>query len=115
MTTLRHVTTRTHPIKFGRFNTQSCREQGHSIKPSTMAVYLPLIDMNPSHPDSMLSAMIEAERFTKQCGEDITVLTNDQQLYKVAVKVKRVYPERFADFIARLGVCICYEFNLVCW
>ena len=65
---------------FGSFNTQSSREQGHSIKPSTMAVYLPLIDMNPCHPDSMLSAMVAAERFSKQCGQYITVMTKSQSM-----------------------------------
>ena len=70
--------------------------------------------MNPSHPDSMLSAMVEAERFTKQRGQDITVLTNDQQLYKVEVNVKWVHPESFADFISRFGVCTCYEVYWVC-
>ena len=75
-----------------------------------MALYLPLIDKNPSHPDSTLSAMVEAERFTKQCGQYITVLTNDQQLYKDAVNVKWVYPERFAYFI--LGYA--YVMSFIC-
>ena len=97
------VATSTNPIEFGGFNTKLCREKGQSVKPATKAVYLPLIDMNPAHPDSMLTAMTEAQHLTKACGQDISILTNDQQLYRVAVNVKWVYPERFSDFIPRLG------------
>ena len=40
---------------------------------------------------------------TTECGQTITIFTNDQQLYRVAVNVKWVYPERFTQFIPRLG------------
>ena len=97
------VATSSNPIEFGGFNTKLCREQGQSVKPATKAVYLPLIDMNPAHPDSMLTAMTAAQRLTKACGQAITILTNDQQLYRVAVNVKWVYPDRFSEFIPGLG------------
>ena len=72
--------------------------------------------MNPSDPDSMLSAMVEGERLAKQCGQDITVLINDQQLYKGAVKVKWAYPKTFADFISRLGgMHMLMSVIEVCW
>ena len=45
------VATSMNPIEFGGFN-KLCREQGQRVKPATKAVYLPLIDMNPAHPDS---------------------------------------------------------------
>jgi len=57
------------------------------VKPATKAVYLPLIDMNPAHPDSMLTAMTKAQRLMKECGQNITILTNDQQLYRLAISV----------------------------
>ena len=75
---LKHIATSTHPIEFGGFNTKLCREQGLSFKPSTKAVYLPLVDMNPSHPDSMLSARVEAEGFRKQCEQDIHCYYSDK-------------------------------------
>jgi len=71
-----------NPIEFGGFNNKLCREQVQKVKPATKAVYLPLIDMNPAHPDSMLTAMTEAQRLMKECGRNITILTNDQQLYR---------------------------------
>jgi len=103
------VATSTNPIEFGGFNTKLCREQGQRVKPATKAVYLPLIDMNPAHPDSMLTAMTEAQRLMKECGQNITILTNDQQLYRIAVNVKLVYQKRISDFIPRLGGMHMFE------
>ena len=40
---------------------------------------------------------------TAECGQTVTIFTNDQQLYRVAVNVKWVYPERFTQFKPRLG------------
>ena len=39
--------------EFNGYNTQICREQNHSPKPQTKAMYLPLIDMTPSDPDTI--------------------------------------------------------------
>jgi len=47
--------------------------------------------------------MVEAAQLTNECGQEITIFTNDQQLYKVAVDITWVYPDRFQDFIPRLG------------
>ena len=50
----------------------------------SIPAYSPLIDMVPSDP---------SRRITKNTGQSITVFTADQQLYRVAVNVVRVYPE----------------------
>lgn len=89
--------------KYGGFNTKMSRNQGHSLKPGTKAMYSPLIDMVPSDPDTMMTAMVEAQRLTKLTGQSYTVFTNDQQLYKLAVNVRWVYPNLFSEFIQRLG------------
>jgi len=81
------------------------------VKPATKAVYLPLIDMNPAHPDSMLTAMTDAQRLMKECGQNITILTNDQQLYRLAVNVKLVYQEIFFWILYQgLVACTCLSF-----
>ena len=59
--------------------------------------------MVPHDPDTIMTAMVEAQRLTKQSGQTITVFTNDQQLYRVAVNVMWVYPTLFSEFIPRLG------------
>ena len=85
------------------FNVALARNHGHSVKPATTAIYTPLIDMTPSDPDTIMAAMIEAQRLTNACGQTITVFTNDQQLYRVAVNVTWVYPRLFTNFVPRLG------------
>ena len=100
---LKHVISDTDTPEFGGFNTKLAREQGQSAQPATRAIYTPLIDMNPADPDTMMTAMVEAQKLTKQCGQQVTVFTNDQQLYKVAVNVMWVYPENFSLLVPRLG------------
>ena len=43
--------------------------------------------MTPADPDTMMTAMVQAQKLTKECGQEITIFTNDQQFYKVAVNV----------------------------
>ena len=47
---------KTH-LLFGGYNTRLASEQGHAIKARTKAVYLPLIDLPPAEPTTMLTAM----------------------------------------------------------
>ena len=89
--------------EFGGYNTRRAREQGHSIKAKTNAVYLPLIDMAPAEPTTMLTAMLEAQRLTNATGQVYTIFTNDQQLYRVAVNITWVYSDLFTHFVPRLG------------
>ena len=79
------------------------RDQGVSMQPKTKAVYLPLIDMTPSDPDTMMTALHKAKRLTEERGQKYAIFTSDQQLYIVAVDVKWAYPNEFADVIIRLG------------
>ena len=85
------------------YNTKLCREQGHLPQPKTKAIYLPLIDMKPSDPDTMLTAMVRVQELTSQTGQTFSLLTCDQQLYRVAVHVSWDQPERFTDMYLRLG------------
>lgn len=84
-------------LEYSGYNTALARDQGHISKPKTVAKYIPLIDMTPSDPVTMKTPMVEAQRLTKLAGKDMTVFTLNQQLYKVAVNVIRVYPEQFSN------------------
>lgn len=84
-------------------NTGNSREQGHSVRPATKAIYLPLMDMTPAELDTMYTAMIEAQQLTNETGQLYTIFTNDQQFYRVVVHVTWVYPTQFQNFIPRLG------------
>ena len=89
--------------EYNGFNTKITREQGQSLKPKTNAIYLPLIDMTPSDPDTMMTALHEAMKLTKARGQERLVFTSDQQLYRVALEVSWVYQKRFSDVVIRLG------------
>ena len=79
------------------------RSEGHTVKPATTAVYTPLIDMKSSHPDTIMTAMVEAQRITHDTNQSVTLFTVDQQLYRVTVNVLWGCPEQFQNFIPRLG------------
>eukprot|EP00794_Sanderia_malayensis_P004436 gene4436-5029_t len=89
--------------EYNEFNTKIAREQGQSLKPKNKAIYLPLIDMTPSDPDTMLTALHEALKLTKARGQEKLVFKSDRQLYRVAVEVAWVYQNRFSDVVIRLG------------
>ncbi|KAJ8317815.1 hypothetical protein KUTeg_004635 [Tegillarca granosa] len=89
--------------EYNGYNTRLSREQGHTVKPGTRAVYLPLIDMAPSNPDTIMTALCQAQMISRSCGQDFTIFTADLQLYRVAVNVTWAYPERFGDVVLRLG------------
>ena len=59
--------------------------------------------MVPSDPDTMMTAMYEAQRITVKCGQTFTVFTADQQFYRVMVNIMWVHPEKFPSFYPRLG------------
>ena len=102
-TFINEITSNSDLPEFNGFNTMVARDQGQGLKPKTKAVYLPLIDMPPSDPDRMMTALTEAKRLTKERGQNKVVFTCDQQLYKIAVDIKWAYPEQFSDVTLRLG------------
>ena len=73
------------------------------MQPATAAVYTPLIDMTPADPDTMLTAMVEAQHLTDQPSQTYTIFTSDLQLYRVVVDITWVYPDMLCSFIPRLG------------
>ena len=65
--------------EYNGYNTRIIRNEGASLQPKTKAVYLPLIDMTPSDPDTIKTALHETKRLTQERGEHN--FTSDQQLY----------------------------------
>ena len=59
--------------------------------------------MKPSDPDMTLTAMVRVQELTSQTGQTFSLLTCDQQLYRVAVHVTWDQQERFKDMYLRLG------------
>ena len=100
---LNDIVTDSATPEFGGYNTKTCRDQVHAVKPATKVLYKPLIDMVPSDPSTILTAMYEAQKDTRETGQTFTVMTADQQLYRVMVRVMWAYPKLFETFIPRLG------------
>ena len=71
--------------------------------PKTKSMYLPLIDMTPADPHTIKTAMKKAHQITTDCGQKLTVMTGDLELYKIAVNVLWAQPKEFDHFIVRLG------------
>ena len=91
-------------LDFNGYNTKLCREQGHSLAPTTNVVYLPLIDMPPAHAGTMMTAMVKAKQISEAANQRFTILTLDQQLYRVALHVLSEIEAKFHNFYLRLGV-----------
>ena len=64
--------------------------------------------MKPSDPDTMLTAMVRVQELTSQTGQTFSLLTCDQQLYRVAVHVSWDQPERFKDMYLSLGALMSF-------
>ena len=79
--------------EFHGYNTKLSKEEGHLPQPKMKVFYLPLIDMKPSDPDTMLTAMMRVKELTAQTGQAFSVLTCDQQLYRVAMQISWDQPK----------------------
>ena len=66
------------PVEFNGYNSGLACEQGHELEPGTKATYTPLIDIMPSNPTTMLTAMVSAQKGTEEIGQVYTVFTADQ-------------------------------------
>ena len=78
--------------------------QGQGLKHRTKAMYTLLIDMTPSDPTTLKSAMLEAKGLTKKAGLATTLFTADLQLYHVDLNVQWAYPGLYGeDIVIRLG------------
>ncbi len=65
--------------------------------------HLSLIDMKPSDPDTIMTAIVEFQRMTQGSNQLETLFTVNKQLYRVTIDVLWAYPKQFQNFTARLG------------
>ena len=59
--------------------------------------------MPPVDHSTMMTALIEANRLTSEAGQEFTIFTCDQQLYRVSLQVIWAYAEQFSNVVHRLG------------
>ena len=85
------------------YNTKMSREQGHTVRFATTPSFRPLIIMPPDDYDTLFTTMYESQTRTQSLGQEWTVFTVDQQLYRKVIDITIVYPELFSKFIPQLG------------
>ena len=59
--------------------------------------------MTPSDPDTLITALIEAERVTSNAGQKIVIFSWAQQLYRVLLNILFATPDMFPNVLPRLG------------
>lgn len=89
--------------EYNGYNTKLCRDQGHSEKPKTNVVYLPLMDSPPADPKTIMSSIIKAKKISEEAGQEYVVYTADQQLYRVALHLTWDNPNLCHNVFLRLG------------
>ena len=88
---------------YGGYNTENARNNGKIMAPKTKILYRPLINKTPSDPSTVLTAMIDVESISKDAGQNVSVFTCDQQIYRVALNVIWANPTRWSNFYPRIG------------
>ena len=75
----------------------------NNIREKTTIAYMPLIDMSPSDPTTIKTAMIQAKKISSSNGQEFLVFTCDQQLYRVSLQVLWDDPILSKTIFVRLG------------
>ena len=102
---MKDIVTRESCPEWSGYNTQLARQTGMAIEPKAKVVYLPLIDKDPASPSTILTAIEKGLTLLNDAGtgQNILVLTVDQQLYKVTVDILFHTPSYFMNVIRVLG------------
>ena len=88
---------------YSGYSTKIARVTGQSKKSQTSIMYRPLINKTPSDPSTILTAMTDVELVTTNAGQEASVFTCNQQLYRVTLDIIWTNPERWKNFYPRLG------------
>ena len=67
------------------FSTKVTQGMGQEIGPKSNIPFRLLINKLPSDPSTVLTCMHDVEKITNEAGQDISILTLDQQLYCVTI------------------------------
>ena len=76
------------------------------MKQKTSVTYRPLINKTPSDPSTILTAMIDVEAVTTSAGQEVSVFTCDQKLYRVTLEIIWEDPQRWKTFTHDWVECI---------
>ena len=90
-------------LDYKGYNIMNTRNNCQSLKSKTRVIFTPILDLTLSDPSTVLAPMIKAEKNTNQTGQNITIFTADQHLFRVALAVMWTKPNHFQNFMP----CIC--------
>jgi hypothetical protein len=94
---LKSITSNNNACEYGGYLTKVARDQNHTVRPATDTRYRPLLNMKPSDPSTVKTAMVEAQLLSSNCGQQFVVITADQQIYKVIIDNIWATPEVFSN------------------
>ena len=99
---IKEITESTGVPDYGGYNAKLTREKGELNEKSSI-VFTPLINKKPSDKSTIYTAMCNLEEATINAGQNVTLMTCDQQLFRVMVDIKWTDPERWKNLYPRLG------------
>ena len=88
---------------FSGYNTRRTRDTGVNVKSKSKVYYRSMINKTPTDPSTMLTAMSDLKKISKDAGQSFSMLTCDQQLYRVMLDVIWANPPRWVRFIPQIG------------
>ena len=81
--------------EYNGYNTKMCQDLGYTVRFATTLSFRPLINLPPDDYDTLLTTMCEAQYQIQSLGQEWTIFTADQQLYRKIVDIIIVYPDFF--------------------
>ena len=100
---LKESVTQSNVPDYDGFNNKMNGDEGEEMKAKSNILYKPLIDKKPADPSTVLIAMHSVEMTCTESGQEFTVFTCDQQLYRITLDIIWNEPERWKNFYPRLG------------
>ena len=88
---------------FSSYNTRTTRETGQSLKAKSKVYYRSLINKTPVDPSTMLTAMCDLEKISKDASLSFSIITYDKQLFQVMLDVICANPPCWIGLVLRIG------------
>ena len=90
----------------GGFNPYLARREASTsaTKPNTLVEFGPLLDVPPTHPDTVLTTLIYPEKTMKTFGMQYAHLSVDLQLYQISCIVQWSDPYRWKSLVLLPGM-----------
>lgn len=89
--------------EYNGYNTRHCRETGMAPAPKSAYTYLPLMNMKPTDPTTVLTSITKGLQVTRDTNQNILVITADAAIYKIIVDISFYQHDLLSDMVPILG------------